>query len=147
MSNHGRHGSPSKLPVTDSVDPLRGSQLHVPSRAESLANAFAPMVTLNHARRKFREHFGAAFLERTLTTRSSPTTVKHRRSYGNGAGQTAVGLTTATNPPTYVKLSFDAVALARLASRHVRNTLVGKKVPLEVFVYYSNAARGCADDQ
>lgn len=150
MSNRGSHVSPSKPPVTDNLgqrSPLRGSQPHVLSRAESLANAFAPVVTLNHARRKFREHFGAAFLQRTLTTRLKPATANHSKKNGTSTSRTGVGRTNATNQPTYVKLSLDAVALARMASRHARSTLVGKNVPLEVFVYYSNAARGCADDQ
>ena len=48
---------------------------------------------------------------------------------------------------TYVEVALDAVLLGRHSQRQGRTSLVGKSLPVEVCVYYSDIARGCVDDQ
>ena len=48
-------------------------------------------------------------------------------------------------PLTYASLHLNAVTLWRLSGRKGK-ALVGKSLPLEVFVYYSDDSRGCIDD-
>ena len=109
------------------------------SEIKVLAHQYAPFATLNHVMYQLRKRCGAPFLPRSLTFRRKlareEKAVSRRKNSSNNSTQSLL----------FARLSLHAICPFR--QRGKGRSLVQKCYPMEVFVYFSNIARGSLDDQ
>jgi len=157
------------ISLTSSKRKIDAVEVNVLPRARVMALEYAPFATLNHALRQFRSLNGAPYLQRSLVHRRFRRREDERSSYPPPRKRTCSAFQSKQSqstlslrpyalrrpkvfkqprwpPLSYVEITLESVKLRRQMSRSGNGSVVRRYVPIEVFIYYSNTARGCLDD-
>lgn len=109
-----------------------------------LTSMYGHFATLNHGLRYLKDHVnGPVFLERSLTC------AKYRRQHSVPFEQKRTSCLPQIPCFTYASLELKSLLIHGLNNLRSRSgqSLLKKALPIEILVYYSGIARGCAEDQ